>query len=221
MHGFHDIDDAPPQERKHIRWQLYYLDGTPRQWFLSVDGEERRSISSKELSIQSRWRTWHLDNGYKPPDTEKYINKFEEIIGELFDSALRVDQEAPFLATDAQRMENLKLYFQVKIGPMLWEHGKEFEEGKYGDYVRLRLDHGRIYFKWESMNSWFRQGLHLKEAELQALKVFIIEKGGYQSKTGIKGWFRCTYWLPWELFDPETREEWARPPGQREEEEGE
>jgi hypothetical protein len=211
--GFHDMDEgdggAPKQERKHSRYQLYVMPGKPCQWFLSVDGEERRAISSHDLNVQSRWRNWHLDNGYRPPETEKNVNRFEEMIVELFDAAIKLEVDAPFLQTDAEHVETMRAYLQSAIGPLMWQYGEEFAAGKAGDWARLRMDQGRIYFKWEPLDSWLKRALHMRGAELKALKVFIMTKGGYQPKTGIKGWFRCTYWLPWDLFDEQTKEKWS------------
>ena len=51
---------------------------------------------------------------------------------------------------------------------------------------------------------------HMKEKDVEMLKIFISKKGGYQGETGVGGWLRNTYWMPLGLFE-EPAKGWFKP----------
>ena len=54
--------------------------------------------------------------------------------------------------------------------------------------------------------------MKMNDAELKEMKEFITKKGGYQGeKGGARDWFRCTYWVPLDVFDEVTLERWFEP----------
>jgi len=116
----------------------------------------------------------------------------------------------PFLQTDAGHIETLTTYFDIHIPNMVRAKGQEFLEGKEGDFVRVKLDEGRIYFKWKNLGSFIKRVFHMKEKDVEILKIFIGKKGGYQGETGVGGWFRNTYWMPLGLFEGSIKG-WFKP----------
>jgi hypothetical protein len=181
-------------------YQLYRVEVEPCRWFLAVNGNEPQLISPGELGTQIRFRNWHFAHGLKPPlSTERRV--FEEMIGRLYDAAITRNELLPFLQTDAGHIETLTTYFDVNIPNMFRAKGQEFLNGKVGDPVRVKLDERRVYFKWKSMGSFMKRVFHMKEKDVEMLKIFIGKKGGYQGETGVGGWFRNTYWMPLGLFE--------------------
>jgi hypothetical protein len=183
---------------------------TPRRWYLSVNGSDAQLITSQELNIQVRFRNWCLAHGHKPPMAEK-VHVFEEMIGSLIDKATKREDTLPFMQTDAGCIENLTNFFDIHIPNMVRSKGQEYLAGKIGDYVRLRMDINRAYFKWQSLKRFLQRSLNVHEKELDAMKMFISAKGGYQGEEGARDWFRWTYWVPLSLFNEGLVWKWLHP----------
>jgi hypothetical protein len=194
--------DAPP-----VRYQLYREDVNPCRWYLAVNGSGPLRIAPGELGSQPRFRNWHFDHGLKPPNTQERY-KFENMIGRLYDAAIKYEKTLPFLETDAGMKENLVFFLDTYIPRLFRAYGAQFMNGKIGDEVRVQEDYGRVYFKFKPMKRFWLRNLSAREAEVEMLKMFITERGGYQGEDEGRDWFRCTYWLPLDLFDEETKTRW-------------
>jgi hypothetical protein len=191
-------------------FQLSFDDVIPRRWFLSINGSGAHLIKSSQLNEQRPFRNWCSDHGYKPPKTEKQ-HVFEEMVGELYDTAVKNEGTLPFFQTDAGCAENLEVFFSTHIPHMVRAKGDEFLNGKCGDYVRVRVDVERIYFKWQRLKHWCQRSLNLHDRDLDAMKMFISKKGGYQGEEGAREWFRWTYWMPLDVFDRSVVWGWLHP----------
>jgi hypothetical protein len=201
-------EDHPQQEPKN-KYQLYREDVDPCRWYLAVNGHEAQQILSGELNIQHRFRNWHSDHGLRPPDSTERHN-FEKFIGRLYDNAVPYTKTLPFLQTNAGIIENLVFYFDIHIISDHRRKGSEFMEGDYGDFVRVVQGINRVHFKWQMMKKFWMRALNANSAEIDVLKKFITNKGGYQPEAGARDWFRWTYWLPLDLFNDETKERWFK-----------
>ena len=209
--GYKTEGDAPEVEPKGKLngYQLYRDNEKPCNWYLSVDGQDAQPISPMELGQQIRFRNWHWKLGFKPPRSgDRKV--FEEFIDQLYDAAVK-RETLPFMQTDAGHVENLAQYFSIHIPNKVRAFGQEFLDGKTGDPVRIRLDIGRVHFKWQQLKRYCQTGLNAREEDIRSLERFIDRKGGYQSEKEGRGWFRCTYWVPWRVFDEITRERWLNP----------
>jgi hypothetical protein len=185
-------------------YQLYRVDVEPCRWFLAVNGNEPQLISPGELGTQIRFRNWHFAHGLKPPRS-KDRGGFEEMIEGLYDRAITRNELLPFLQTDAWFIETLTAYFDTQIPHLFHGKGQEYLEGKVGDFIRVKINEQRIYFKWKFMGSFMKRVFHLKDKDMEMMKIFIGKKGGYQGETGVGGWFRNTYWMPLGLFEEPAR----------------
>jgi hypothetical protein len=204
----------PEPEVPQEPYQLYYDEVDPRRYYLSVDGSEAKLIESKDMSNQRRWFEWHLARGFMPPSAEKAHVIFEAKIQRLCANAIKRDVPLPFLQTDADHLEDLVSFFDTNIISVLREQGQKFLDGKVGDRVRLMLDIGRIYFKWKrGLKDYCQRSLQRNQRELNALKMFINKKGGYQGEHDARDWYRCRYWVPLDLFGEENLELWTKLPG--------
>ena len=205
--GFKTEGDAPNVEPQGVqKYQLYCDNKIPCQWYLSVDGDEAYPITSHELTVQSRFRNWHLDHQYDPPQSERNTHIFEGMIKQLYAARIKRDVILPFQQTDAGQIENLAQFFHIPITNLLRANGKEFLDGKIGDTVRIK--DGRIYFKWQSLKRFCQSALNLNGKDIEELKMFISKKGGYQGEQGARGFYRWTYWVPLEVFDGATQARW-------------
>lgn len=211
MHGFKEFAQkhGAPEEVSR-EYQLYYDDVTPRRWYLSVNGSEAQLIKSSQLNEQRAFRNWCSDHGHKPPMTEK-VPMFELMIGELYDTAIKNEGTLPFFLTDAGNIELLEDYFSKHIPHMVRAKGDEFLNGKCGDYVRVKIDIERCYFKWQNLKRWCLTSLNASEKDLDLLKMFIRAKGGYQGEKGDREWLRWTYWMPFGVFEKNVVWRWLHP----------
>lgn len=129
------------------------------------------------------------------------------MIEQLIATSIKREDTLPFSQTDAGHTENLALYFDGHIPNLLRAKGQEFLEGKVGEYVRMH--EGRIYFKWQRLKRFCQGPLHLTGKDIDALKIFISKKGGYQGEEGAREWYRWTYWVPLEIFDGQWKMRWT------------
>jgi hypothetical protein len=212
VENFNDFarEQGAPESVLEREYQLSYDDVTPRRWYLSVNGSEAKLNKSNQLNEQRSFRNWCLDHGHKPPMTEK-TPIFELMMGRLFNKASKREGTLPFFQTDAGNIENFEHYFGGHIPSMVRAKGDEFLTGGVGDYVRVRVEANRVYFKWQKLKRWSQRALNLNERDLDALKTFISAKGGYQGEEGERGWFRWTYWTPLDVFDGAVVWQWLHP----------
>jgi hypothetical protein len=192
-------------------YQLYWKEAGETVYFLQINGAERKPIKPKDLNIQGRFRDWHLRHHYKPPQTERDIHKFEQFIEGLLDTAIKLEDPSPALRTNAEHIDRLVTYFDINIPSMVRHKGQEFLDGKVGDIVRVREDTQRIYFKWKKLKTFLERAFRTRAEDLRDLLVFLEENGGYQGEHEGREWFRCTYWVPIEMFDEVTRSAWFSP----------
>ena len=207
--GFHTEPDAPKVEPLHNGYQLYHDDVDPCNYYLSVNGHEKQPIEKYELGNQAKFRNWHIGHRFIPPRSVTR-DAFEQMIEQLIAASIK-RETLPFMQTDAGHVENLVQYFSAHIPRMVRAKGQAFLDGKTGDPVRMKLDIGRLYFKWDGLKRFYQKGLNAREEDIRSLERFIDKKGGYQSEKEGRGWFRCTYWVPWEIFNEITREKWLDP----------
>jgi hypothetical protein len=73
------------------------------------------------------------------------------------------------------------------------------------------MESNRAYSKWQKLKLWGQRALNMNERDLDALKTFISAKGGYQGVEGERGWFRWTYWMPFDVFDRAVVWQWLHP----------
>jgi hypothetical protein len=202
--------NGAPESVFEKEYQLSYDDVIPRRWYLSIDKSEARLIKSSQLNGQKAFRDWCSDNGHTPPMTTS-VPMFEMMMGRLYDEAVKREGTLPFFLTDAGCIENLENYFDTHIPNMVRMKGQEFLTGKIGDYVRIKEDVQRIYFKWQSLKRWCMRSLNAQEKELDALKMLISAKGGYQGEEGARDWVRWTYWVPFNVFTESKVWKWLHP----------
>jgi hypothetical protein len=200
-------EDVPPLLEAPPKYQLYYEGIEPCSYKLSVDGNEPKGITTKELTWWGPFYQWHLDHDCSPPEymTQKV---FVELTRGLFATKIKLPDPLPFRLTDAARLEDLTLYFDYFIPKDVRTRGQEYLDGKWGDDVRVKMDVRRVYFKWPHMKRRLQLAVNARENELEALKEFITNKGGYQGEKGGRDWFRYRYYLPLDLFDQATLERW-------------
>jgi hypothetical protein len=162
------------------------------------------------LNTQGKFRIWHLNHHLKPPRKITVRGGFDKFVEELFDAAIKLEDPLPFRRTDVGCIETLAEYFRIHIPNMVRSCGQEYLDGKIGDRVRLKMNIGRVYFKWEGLKSFCQRALHLQQVELDALTKFITKVGGHQGEKEGRDWFRCSYWVPWDIFDEAMRSGWLQ-----------
>src|SRR3974390_684593 len=201
--------DAPPIEPP--KYQLYFDNTSPRHWYLSVRGGEKHPIKAHEISAMSKFRSYLIGYGHNISDVPANLVQYGLLVDGLMGNAIQNEEPPPFLQSNVGHIENLELYFSRHISMMVRSRGKEFLDGKVGENVRVRLDVGRIYFKWQNMKMFLMRALNAREGDIEALNMFIVAKGGYQGEKGERAWFRWTYWMPMNLFEQQVIEKWFEP----------
>jgi hypothetical protein len=118
----------------------------------------------------------------------------------------------PLLSTNAGEIEVLARYFENKIVNMVRGDGARFLAGKSGADVRVDPEEKRIYFKWKPLKHHCEMACRMSEARIGEMRMFIYNHGKAHDENFSKGrWWRCTYSLPYEIFDEVTREWWFNP----------
>jgi hypothetical protein len=211
------VEDHPPQEP--AEWQLYYYDTIPCQWLMSVKGGAKLAITADDLAVSLKFTRWLIGRRYPITSVPDNRTLFKQKIETLMATAVKMEKEPlPFMQTDAGIVEKLALYFGERIKPVCRARGQEFLDGKCGHEVRVKEE--KIYFNWDRVTVCWKHWYQAKDKDIDALKLFISEKGGHTGDTGrgVRGWFRWKYWVPLDLFSERVRESWFDPDNKENEE---
>jgi hypothetical protein len=213
------ITEQSEPEREPAEWQLYYYDTIPCQWLMSVRGGPKLAITVHDLAGPVPLTCWLMGRRYSITNVPENRVLFKQKIEMLIATAIKMEKEPlPFMQTDAGIMEKLALYFGEKIKPVYRSKGQEFLDGKWGQEVRVK--EGKIYFNWDRVTVCWKHWYQAKDKDIDALKLFISDKGGHTGDTGrgVRGWLRWKYWLPLDLFPEQVQESWFNPDSKENEE---
>jgi hypothetical protein len=178
-------------------------------------GETRIRLSSDDLLDIKKFRIRCLENDKPFPDKIKQPD-WDEVVRRNVDAAVMVEPSVLF-KTNVDQLEMLKAFFGRHIPHMVRARGEEFLAGRCGEVVRVKLEEGRIYFKWEKMKYWCERVLGSFRKEIEEMKVFLENNSKFHGRTEGKGWYRSTQSLHINLFEEEILEEWLRPGEAKEE----
>jgi hypothetical protein len=185
---------------------LTKINRIPIIWLM---GEARIRITSEDLLDVRRLRVRCLENGKPFPDRIKQT-EWDEVVRRNIDSAVVMEPSVLF-KTCIDQLEMLEAFFGRHIPHMVRARGEEYLAGRVGEAVRVRLEEGRIYFKWEKMKWWCERVLHSSKKDIDGLRVYVEDNGKFHSRTEGKGWFRSTHSTPINLFEEGILEGWLRP----------
>jgi hypothetical protein len=197
-------------QAEHIEMGLTIWNTEPRKYFVNI-GNKRIWLTGKEMLGQNLYREKCLEYGVSFPDKMKQSD-WDAIIRRAVDNATIVDPPE-ILRTNASEIDILHIYFSLHIPNGVRSGGEEYLAGKIGDLVRLKVKEETIYFKWHGLARFVYGGVRLNGKELEALKMFIVNRGREYGKTELRDWFRCTLSLPFAVFDEAVVDKWLHPEG--------
>jgi hypothetical protein len=176
---------------------------------LWIVGSERMRMTGDDLLDQRKFRGKCMEYGHPFPDWFKRF-EWDEVLRRNIESAVMVE---PFVLfkTSIDQLEMLTQFFGRHIPHMVRAKGAEYLTGECGDVVRVRLEEGRIYFKWEKMKFWCERVLGSVRKDVEGMRLYLENHGRYNSRTEGRGWYRSTISVPISLFEEGLLEEWLRP----------
>jgi hypothetical protein len=189
----------------HPTLQFWYDDTEPRNWYLQVNGGEKYPIDTPEMNGPNKLKTWLMGYGHDTafvPETCKEYFPWADVLRR---NAKKNETTLAILDTDADEKQILAEFFDWHIQIDLRSKGKEFLDGKVGDFVRLK--DGRIYFKWQSI-CWHFRRWNVHGWEQKRIKAFIARKGGQEMSLDV-GWYSRAYWVPLNVFNELLQKRWS------------
>jgi hypothetical protein len=197
-------------DKEQFDFQLYKDEEVPCNYYLAVNGGERRYITTPELNLQLRFRNWLSDGGHVPPVSQKTTD-FDRRINQLRDAVIVLPKPPDIMQANAALLEKFSWYFGHHILINYRRFGQAFLDGKKGEYVRVQPRtvpvQSTVHFKWDKFARWLEK-INVASKDIVAFRVFITEKGGRWGEDDGRDWFRCTYWLPCNLFGAEVVARW-------------
>jgi hypothetical protein len=181
------------------------VDTRPQIFFV---GEERIVCSANELLSVKIFRAKCLEVSSSFPDmfTQK---EWDHILKSNLENAIRVNPPEVF-KTDAKELRIMEEWLSVHINTGVRAWGQEFMDGKQGEYVRMREDEKRIYFKHKRLLTAVR--LQRGTVEEKIMTEFIGNKCmEHKQGPGVRDWFRYSHSIGFDQFDDEMLQKWLNP----------
>jgi hypothetical protein len=193
---------------------------TPRIIYVNLGEGVRAPITGRQLMNISLFREVCVEYGADFPDKMKQPD-WDVLVRKALEEANYIEP-IDILRTNAHEVGLIQRYFGMHIPNMVRRLGDAYLAGggEPRDQVRMKIAERRVYAKWDGIEVFCRRSFNMGVKELQLLKLFIADKGQWHSRTEGKGWYRSTFSLSLDLFDPETVEVWLNGGEVKPEEEG-
>jgi len=181
------------------------MDVKPQIFFV---GDDRVCCTAGELQSLKAFRARCLEVTMSFPDMMPQ-KEWDRIIKNNLEHANRVNPPEVF-KTDAKELRIIEEWLTTHIisGVRAW--GQEFLDGNIGEYVKVRMEEKRIYFKPKRLLTAVR--LQRGSVEERIMTDFIGNKCvEHRQGPGIREWFRYTYSIGFDQFNEETLRHWFEP----------
>lgn len=191
----------------HYELGITILNKTPRQYIIN-GGTHRIILETRDLFNVQMYKEMIRSHGVLSVPKMNKIEWEENVTRQLEEATIVEPSE--LLQTNADEILLMGRYFRIHIPNMVRAKGEEYLNGKFGDFVRIRIKEERIYFKWDSLSSsCMRSGC--SDKQIQGLKMFVENKAEFHKRDEGRGWFRSSYSVPFKMFSEEYLEKWLSP----------
>ena len=171
-------------------------------------GEERISCTAGEFLSLKAFRVKSLETTMSFPNMMSQKD-WDNIIKENLEHAIRVKPPEVF-KTNAKELRIIEEWLGIHVTTGVRAWGQEFMDGKQGEYVKVREDEKRIYFKHKKLLTAVR--LQRGTIEEKMMTDFIGNRClEHRQGPGIRDWFRYSHSIGFDQFDEETLQKWFNP----------
>jgi hypothetical protein len=200
----------------HRELGMTIINREPRIFILNV-GDHRVLFGPDDLLTQHRYQVNCLANGVPfPPNMNK--NEWHRLINYQIENATIVEP-SELQKTNAHEIMALERYFLAHIPTMVRAKGEEYLAGKCGDRVRVKVKEEKIYFKAKNLILWVEKSLGFRRTEVDRLTLYLDKEAEFHTRTDIREWFRSSWSMRFNQFDPGVVHHWLNPDQEEGEEE--
>jgi hypothetical protein len=179
------------------------------QIFIVNFGEGRMILDAHRLMNLQKYKETCVEHGVPFPISMKK-DEWENIVRKNIDEATIVEPSL-LLRTNADEWMALETFISAQVKTGVRTRGEEYLNGKWGDYVRVKVNEGKFYFKWESLRIFCERGLQLNYARVESLKFFLDKEAEFIRRDQMKGWFRSSFSMRFDQFDHYLVKMWLNP----------
>jgi hypothetical protein len=170
---------------------------------------ERMMLDANTLLNLQKYKVRCMEHSLSFPNSMKR-DEWENIVRKNIDEATRVEPSV-LLKTNVEEWESLEKFISGQVKTGVRTRGDEYLNGKWGDYVRVKVNEGKFYFKWESLSLFCGRNLQFNHVRINDLRLFLHNKGEFIPRNKMKGWFRSTWSMRFSQFDPDKVNMWLNP----------
>jgi hypothetical protein len=204
-------------EAEYRELGMVIWNSNPRKYIINV-GDDRVAIGPEEILKLARFRERCLASGLPFPNMMKQAD-WDTVVRNGIEGATLIEPPE-VMRTSANELEMLEQWLGAHIISAVRTRGQAYLEGKEDthpsakmDVIRVRVQEQRIYFKWEACKFWALRTYSRHEAE--QMRKFVAENCTYHAKEGglggIRGWWRCTHSIAFDVFKSEIIGKWLDP----------
>jgi hypothetical protein len=173
----------------------------PRLYIINPSGmptDRRMELKSDELWNLHKYQIKCLDYGIIPPQNIKQ-NGWTDLVTKGIANGTEVEP-SHIMRTNAAEIELLTKWLSVHI-PTFMRQGE-----RVLDSARVRVEERKIYFKWLKLQtSWAIPN----DLTRERMRTFVETKcENHKEGRGLRGWWRYTHSIPFDMFDEEIIEQW-------------
>jgi hypothetical protein len=186
-----------------IDWEfgMITIEKEPREFIVSM-GDKRVRLTAKELMNQNSFIEKCMDVGAPYPDRMKR-DEWDRIVRIALEDSQMV-KPSELMKTNADEWETLQIFFGIHIPNGVRRDGIKYLNGggTENDVVRVKVAERLFFFKIDVLKRFCLQTR--TETFARQMRVFIDKEGTHLKQeigSGVRGWFRGTWSLPFEKFD--------------------
>jgi hypothetical protein len=173
----------------------------PRIFIINPSGmpaDKRMELNSDQIWNLNKYQIKCLDYGVIPPQNIKQ-KEWTDLVTKGIANGTEVEP-SHIMRTNAAEIELLTKWLSVHIPTFMRQGEKET------DSARIRVEEKRIYFKWLKLQgSWAISN----DLSRDRMRNFVESKCDcHQEGRGLRGWWRYTYSISFDMFDEDIIEQW-------------
>jgi len=200
------------ESAQHRELGMTIWNSIPQKFIVNV-GEHRISFGEEILNLK-QYRAKCLSHGVAFPSMMSQ-GDWDKILRQALEEATVVEPPELF-RTSADEVGMIQRYIGMHIPWGVRQGGQDYLDGKLGKDVRIKVEHNRVYFKWDKLEAYCIRVFNLRRKEMDALKLFLTDKGDKTTRGEGRDFYRSCWALPLDMFDKYVIEQWLS--GNKEEE---
>jgi hypothetical protein len=201
----------------HWEWGLTIVNSEPRRFFINI-ADTRVCFDASDILTEHKFSERCMAYGIPiPPMMSK--KEWLNLVNKNIEDATIVEPSVLYKPNVSELLA-LRRFFSTIIPSMVRAKGEEYLSGKVDERVRVKSKEERIYFKWEALLSFCERALQYTKRDIDALRAYVDKSCEWHDRTESKGrWYRSSWSIRFDQFDPDELRRWLNPDIVEEEEE--